>query len=198
MTGEGYRDRRVVGCYLRKPIEIAKSVNSIFGASLKSGIISLENAGRGIFDVIYLDIDDADRFKKVLSILNDNGFANKRVYFTGRGYNVFIDLKEPIKALNYTNALEVIRGGLTAMGITEDLIDWWALNAHVCCLTVPYTVNSKFNDARKVVEIDEKTPYTDAVAYSKRGYSWSFADMGILKNELGVFADVIKEVLGNV
>lgn len=117
------------------------------------------------FDTIFLDIDSHkvksweegftqsfDKLKEVVEKLSD---LSLRVYFTGRGFHVYIDF--PLtEFMNYKNA---VRGFLLSRGIDSSLVDWQVVGDYKRIARVPETINSKVNFTMR--RVNYKLGYTD-------------------------------------
>ncbi len=124
------------------------------------------------FDTIFFDIDGKkggtdESYDKLVKFLNRVDYGVSRVYFSGVGFHVFIDLNKPITGKEEYR--QFCRTFTDNYNLT-DLIDHSALADTRRVARVPYTLNSK--SSRMAIQINPHNTMEEVLANSKEGKAY--------------------------
>ena len=158
-----------------------------------ASVFSEKEKKYGMFDTIFLDIDiekfeGYEAVKYVVRELKKNGIYPSRVYFSGRGYHIYIDLDDFL-FLNRAEYSYLVKSMVKDIGI-YDFLDSKVLGDISRLARLPYTLNTK--TGLFVVRVNiEKMVWKEIEDSSRRRYN---EDFEIELNEVGKFDKWIKHI----
>ena len=187
MRGEYYRDVLIICSgssierYLVLNKQVFKRLYNRYGRSMNNcgfyaSVYSLRQQQQSRYDTILLDIDvhiedkpipyivaEAHKqLRTVLAILKKKGIEEYRIYFTGRGYHIYIDFpEEQIYGFN-----RVAREFVKWLGVHR-YVDMKVVGDKRRVARVPYTVNQHVG--LMVIPVHEKMTVKQILRYARRG-----------------------------